>query len=87
MDRPKTVLSHSYLLPPLGVRPRVQSGKKKPSKIETYPQVMAPGKLPIYQDGPLFRQAEALSELTLPVHRDAVPDWVSSFRGFLSPFS
>ncbi|RXW12229.1 hypothetical protein EST38_g13625, partial [Candolleomyces aberdarensis] len=86
MDRPGTVLSHSYLLPPLGVRPRVQSGKKKPSKIETYPQVMAPGELPIYQDGPLFRQAEALAELTLPVHRDAVPDWVRPSCGQCSHF-
>jgi len=77
MERPETVLEHSYLLPPLGVRPRVAFEKKKPPKADSLPRVEAPGELPIYQNGPLFRQGEGLSELTLPIQQGMPPDWVS----------
>ncbi|KAJ2921204.1 hypothetical protein H1R20_g15891, partial [Candolleomyces eurysporus] len=77
MDRPGTVLEHSYLLPPLGVRPCVAFEKKKPPKADSLPRVEAPGELPIYRDGPLFRQGEGLSELTLPIQQGTPPDWSS----------
>ncbi|KAJ2920864.1 hypothetical protein H1R20_g16231, partial [Candolleomyces eurysporus] len=80
MDRPGTVLEHSYLLPPLSVRPRVAFEKKKPPKADSLPCVEAPGELPIYRDGPLFRQGEGLSELTLPIQQGTPPDWCTRLK-------
>ena len=77
MQGPATVIEHSYLLPPIGVRPRVSIEKRKPQKHESYPHVQPPGSLPIYGSGPLFQQSHLLRELTLPVQTGPVPNWVS----------